>query len=124
VDSEARGLRASMHASRPRPRYRAISRLEVGVTDLPSRDLHDDVLAAIDVDAGRLGLSCSEYPRRTLTQTAARVGGAVTSMVEDLPQFRTLFASNCQYSPSRSRCLKCLGPGMRVDPAHISWTAM
>jgi hypothetical protein len=62
------------------------------VTDLLIRDVPDDVLAAIDADAGRLGLSRSEYLRRTLTQAASRASGVVTTTVEDLARFGTLFA--------------------------------
>jgi predicted nucleic acid-binding protein len=35
------------------------------MTDLLIRDVPDDIVAAIDADAGRLGLSRSEYLRRT-----------------------------------------------------------
>jgi hypothetical protein len=62
------------------------------VTDLLIRDIPDDVLAAIDADASRLGLSRSEYLRRTLGQTAAHASGAVTANVTDLVRVETLFA--------------------------------
>ncbi|WP_304524634.1 antitoxin [Dactylosporangium sp. AC04546] len=42
------------------------------MTDLLIRDVPDDVVAAIDANAGRLGLSRTEYLRRTLTQAAHR----------------------------------------------------
>lgn len=42
------------------------------MTDLLIRDVPDDIVAAIDANAGRLGLSRTEYLRRTLTQAATR----------------------------------------------------
>jgi hypothetical protein len=63
----------------------------VAVADLLIRDVPDDVVAAIDADAGRLGLSRSEYLRRALAQAAAlRPGGTVT--VDDLARFENVFA--------------------------------
>lgn len=59
------------------------------MTDLLIRDVPDDVVAAIDADAGRLGLSRSEYLRRTLAR-AAVAPGVVT--VDDLLRFGSLFA--------------------------------
>lgn len=59
------------------------------MTDLLIRDVPDDVIAAIDADAGRLGLSRSEYLRRTLARVV-RPGGAVT--VADLSRFGSRFA--------------------------------
>jgi plasmid stability protein len=41
------------------------------MTDVLIRDVPDEVLAAVDVRAGRLGLSRSEYVRRRLAQDAA-----------------------------------------------------
>jgi hypothetical protein len=61
------------------------------MTDLLIRDVPDEVVAAIDADASRLGLSRSEYLRRTLAQAAARTPGAVIT-VDDLSRFETLFA--------------------------------
>ena len=49
----------------------------------------DDVVAAIDANASRLGLSRSEYLRRTLAQ-AAHQHGAVS--VKDLTRFERTFA--------------------------------
>ena len=54
------------------------------------RDIPDDVVAALDAEAERLGLSRSEYLRRMLTQASARDGRAVT--VSDLEQFEDMFA--------------------------------
>lgn len=53
--------------------------------DVLIRDLPDDVLAALDVLAARMGLSRVEYIRRRLTQDArtARVGVSV----DDLRRF-------------------------------------
>jgi hypothetical protein len=59
------------------------------VTDILIRDVPDDVVAAIDTNAGQLGLSRTEYLRRTLTQVAHRPG-AVT--VEQLRRFGSRFA--------------------------------
>jgi hypothetical protein len=59
------------------------------VTDLLIRDVPDDVVAAIDINAGRLGLSRSEYLRRTLAHAAYK-SGVVT--VDDLARFSSIFA--------------------------------
>ena len=59
------------------------------MTDVLIRDVPDDVVAAIDTNANRLGLSRSEYLRRTLAQAAHRPG-VVT--VEDLARFEGAFA--------------------------------
>ena len=55
------------------------------------RDVPDDVVAAVDAHAGRLGLSRSEYVRRRLAQDAAVPGSAVT--VQDLARFAEVFAT-------------------------------
>jgi plasmid stability protein len=60
------------------------------MTDMLIRDLPDDVVAAIDARASRLGLSRSEYVRRRLAQDAATAGTVVTS--RDLARFAELFA--------------------------------
>lgn len=57
--------------------------------DLLIRDVPDDVIAAIDAIAKRLGLSRTEYVRRQLA-SAAKTGGSVG--VEDLDQFAAVFA--------------------------------
>jgi hypothetical protein len=59
------------------------------MTDILIRDVPDDVVAAIDASAGQLGLSRTEYLRRTLTQVARRPA-AVT--VEQLRRFGSRFA--------------------------------
>jgi plasmid stability protein len=59
------------------------------MTDVLIRDLPDDVIAALDAHAGRLGLSRSEYVRRRLAQDAARSGSPVT--IKDLSRFADLF---------------------------------
>ncbi len=61
---------------------------EVVVTDVLIRDVPDDVLAAVDARAGRLGLSRSEYVRRRLAQDAVPEA-AVTPA--DLTRFGELF---------------------------------
>jgi len=63
--------------------------LEVAVTDILIRDVPDDVVAAVDARASRLGLSRSEYVRRRLAQDAASAGAAVST--EDLARFSALF---------------------------------
>src|SRR5450755_1412092 len=69
-------------------RYHGIS-MEVRMTDMLIRDVPDDVVAAVDAHAGRLGLSRSEYVRRRLAQDAAVPGSAVT--VQDLARFAEAF---------------------------------
>ncbi|HYO20318.1 MAG TPA: ribbon-helix-helix protein, CopG family [Dermatophilaceae bacterium] len=54
------------------------------------RDIPDDVLAALDAEAERLGLSRTEYVRRILTQASSRVGRSVT--VAEITQFESAFA--------------------------------
>ena len=54
------------------------------------RDVPDEVIAAVDAHASRLGLSRSEYVRRKLAQDAASAGRAVTT--QDLARFADLFA--------------------------------
>ncbi len=62
--------------------------LEVVVADILIRDIPDEVLAAIDAKAKRVGLSRNEYLRRTLERE--RVAAARPASVEDLQQFATL----------------------------------
>ena len=57
--------------------------------DLLIRDVPDDVVAAIDTNAKRLGLSRSDYLRRTLAD-AAHKQGTVTR--DDLVRFESTFA--------------------------------
>ena len=59
------------------------------MTDILIRDVPDDVIAALDAHAGRLGLSRSEYVRRRLAQDAARPGSPVS--VQDLAQITETF---------------------------------
>ena len=63
--------------------------MEVLMTDLLIRDVPDDVVAAVDARASRLGLSRSEYVRRRLAQDAASAGAVVST--EDLDRFSELF---------------------------------
>lgn len=60
------------------------------MADLLIRDVPDDVVAAIDNKARRLGISRSEYLRRALVREQATTGGRVT--VDDLARFSELFA--------------------------------
>jgi hypothetical protein len=64
--------------------------LEAEMTDVLIRDVPDEVIAALDAHAGRLGLSRSEYVRRRLAQDAAAPGSPVR--VEDLARFADVFA--------------------------------
>jgi plasmid stability protein len=64
--------------------------LEVAMTDMLIRDVPDDVLAAVDARAVRLGLSRSEYVRRRLAQDAATPQVRVTQ--QDLAKFADDFA--------------------------------
>jgi len=63
---------------------------EVSVTDMLIRDVPEDVVAAVDARASRLGLSRSEYVRRRLAQDAAMTGSAVST--GDLARFAALFS--------------------------------
>jgi len=58
------------------------------MTDILVRDVPEDVVAALDAQAGRLGLSRSEYVRRRLAQDA-RQDSPVS--VEDLARFADVF---------------------------------
>ncbi len=60
------------------------------MTDLLIRDVPDDVLAAIDTKAQRLGVSRSEYLRRALARERAVADADVT--VDDLERFADVFA--------------------------------
>src|ERR1017187_3027751 len=59
------------------------------MTDMLIRDVPDDVIAALDAHAGRLGLSRSEYVRRRLAQDTAMSGSPVS--VQDLARFADVF---------------------------------
>jgi plasmid stability protein len=60
------------------------------MADMLIRDVPDEVLAAVDARARRLGLSRSEYVRRRLAQDAATSGLAVGA--PDLARFAETFA--------------------------------
>jgi plasmid stability protein len=60
------------------------------MTDMLIRDLPDEVVAALDAQAERLGISRSEYVRRRLTQDAVTSGATVTT--SDLARFAEAFA--------------------------------
>ena len=60
------------------------------MTDILIRDVPDEVIAAVDSRAGRLGLSRSEYVRRRLAQDAAASGAPVTT--GDLARFAEDFS--------------------------------
>ncbi len=59
------------------------------MTDVLIRDVPDDVIAAVDARAGRLGLSRSEYVRRRLAQDASASGSPVSA--GDLARFAEVF---------------------------------
>jgi plasmid stability protein len=59
------------------------------MTDLLIRDVPDEVVAAVDARASRLGLSRSEYVRRRLAQDAAATSAPVS--VQDLTRFTDVF---------------------------------
>jgi hypothetical protein len=59
------------------------------MTDILVRDVPEDVVAALDAQAGRLGLSRNEYVRRRLAQDA--VGQDSPVSVEDLARFADVF---------------------------------
>jgi hypothetical protein len=61
------------------------------MTDILIRDVPDDVVAMIDAHAGHLGLSRSEYLRRTLAQAATRTPRERVT-VEHLVRFEASFA--------------------------------
>lgn len=58
--------------------------------DLLIRDVPDEVVAALDAEARRLGISRSEYLRRTLSQAFPRGDRTVT--VAHLARFEEAFA--------------------------------
>ncbi|NNE96088.1 MAG: antitoxin [Acidimicrobiales bacterium] len=60
------------------------------MTDILIRDVPDDVLAAIDAKAKRVGLSRTEYLRRTLERERRQEGGPVS--VSQLEQLAALSA--------------------------------
>jgi plasmid stability protein len=60
------------------------------MTDVLIRDVPEEVIAALDAHAARLGLSRSEYVRRRLAQDASALGSPVS--VQDLAEFAATFA--------------------------------
>jgi plasmid stability protein len=64
--------------------------VEAPMSDILIRDVPDEVIAAVDARASRLGLSRSEYVRRRLAQDAATGGAVVTAA--DLARFAERFA--------------------------------
>jgi plasmid stability protein len=54
------------------------------------RDIPEDVVAALDAEAARQGLSRSEYLRRVLTQASSGTGRSVS--VAQLAQFEQTFS--------------------------------
>lgn len=59
------------------------------MSDVLIRDVPDDVLAAVDANATRLGLSRTQYLRRKLAQDAG--GSAAPVTADDLRTFSTSF---------------------------------
>jgi hypothetical protein len=62
---------------------------EVTMTDMLIRDVPDDVVAALEAHARRLGLSRTEYVRRRLAQDAALSDSPVSA--GDLERFAATF---------------------------------
>jgi Antitoxin FitA-like, ribbon-helix-helix len=60
------------------------------MTDILIRDVPDDVIAALEAHARRLGLSRSEYVRRRLAQDAAVSDSPVSP--RDLDRFAATFS--------------------------------
>ena len=60
------------------------------MTDILIRDIPDDVLAAIDAKAHRVGLSRTEYLRRALARERRDDSSVVT--IDDLSRFAATFA--------------------------------
>jgi hypothetical protein len=60
------------------------------VTDLLIRDVPEEVIAAIDAKARRVGVSRTEYLRRALVRESATTQGEVN--VSDLARFAESFA--------------------------------
>ena len=58
------------------------------MTDILIRDVPDDVLAAIDAKAKRMGLSRTEYLRRTLERESTQIAEPLN--VEQLKRFADL----------------------------------
>lgn len=59
------------------------------MTDVLVRDVPEEVLAALDAQAARLGLSRTEYLRRRLAEAAATARGSVT--LDDLRRTTEVF---------------------------------
>ena len=59
------------------------------MTDMLIRDVPDDVIAALEAHARRLGLSRTEYVRRRLAQDAALTDSPVRT--SDLARFAAAF---------------------------------
>jgi hypothetical protein len=72
--------------------HRAVTSCDIAkkgsMTDILIRDVPDDVLAAIDAKAKRMGLSRTEYLRRALERE--RVPASGTTTVEHLQRVATL----------------------------------
>ena len=64
--------------------------MEAVLTDMLIRDVPDDVIAALEAHARRLGLSRTEYIRRRLAQDAAVSGSPVSP--GDLVRFADRFS--------------------------------
>jgi hypothetical protein len=60
------------------------------MTDMLIRDVPDDVIAALEAHARRLGLSRAEYVRRRLAQDAAVADSPVSTA--DLARFADTFS--------------------------------
>jgi len=90
---------------------------EVRMADMLIRDVPDDVIAAVDAHAGRLGLSRSEYVRRRLAQDAATPGAPVS--VDDLARFAD-DVEDLADPDVISRAWQC-PPGSSISPHSSAW---
>lgn len=63
---------------------------EVSMPDLLIRDVPEEVVAAIDSNARRMGLSRTEYLRRTLAREQASTGGRQVT-IEDFARSAEVF---------------------------------
>ncbi|WP_033344478.1 type II toxin-antitoxin system VapB family antitoxin [Catenuloplanes japonicus] len=58
------------------------------MTDILIRDVPDEIVAAIDADAGKLGISRTEFLRRALANSVSRSG---QTRLADLAWFEQTF---------------------------------
>ena len=93
------------------------------MTDILIRDVPDEVLAAIDANARRAGLSRTEYIRRTLSRERVEATEAVRA--KDLVVFADTFAGLAESSAAWSESPRPPGSksASRPGPARTSGQA-